>query len=70
MFCSRCGKKNDDGAEFCSNCGSKIKPTKIEADRNMHKTVGNIKKIIDAIIVRKGKGEPLLIINLKKETCP
>ena len=67
MFCSRCGKKNDDGMEFCSYCGSKIKPKKIEADRNLQKTAGNIKKIIDAIIVRKGKGEPLLVISLKKK---
>ena len=67
MFCSRCGKKNDDGAEFCSYCGSKIKPAKVEADRNLQKTAGNIKKIIDAIIVRKGKGEPLLIISIRKK---
>jgi len=67
MFCSRCGKKNEDGVEFCSYCGSKMKSTKIEADRNLQKTAGNIRKIIDAIIVRKGKGEPLLIINLKKK---
>ena len=67
MFCSRCGKKNDDGAEFCSYCGSKIKPTKIEVDRNLQKTAGNIKKIIDAIVVRKGRGEPLLIISIKNK---
>jgi len=67
LFCSRCGKKNDDGAEFCSYCGSKMKPAKVEADRNLQKTVGNIKKIIDAIIVRKGRGEPLLIISVKKK---
>ena len=46
MFCSRCGKKNDDGAEFCFSCGSKIKPQKIDPDRNLQKTMGNIKKII------------------------
>jgi len=67
MFCSKCGKTNNDGAEFCSYCGSKIQPIKIETDENLQKTVGNVKKIIDAIIVRKGKGEPLLIINIKKK---
>ena len=67
MFCSRCGKKNDDGVEFCCYCGSKMKYTKIKEDKQMLKSAGNVKKIIDAIIVRKGMGEPLLIINIKKK---
>jgi hypothetical protein len=25
MFCSKCGKENDEDAEFCKHCGSKIK---------------------------------------------
>ncbi len=24
MFCSKCGNKNEDGAQFCSNCGAPI----------------------------------------------
>ena len=79
MFCPKCGKKINDEGKFCSHCGFKIEPqnTKeekkenkdeiITEDESVQKTAGNIKKIIDAIIVRKGKGEPLLIINLKKK---
>jgi len=24
VYCSKCGKKNDDGAEFCSKCGASL----------------------------------------------
>ena len=27
MFCSKCGHQIDDNAEFCENCGCKIKQT-------------------------------------------
>ena len=27
-YCSKCGKKNDDTAEFCSKCGATLKGTK------------------------------------------
>ena len=47
MFCSRCGKKNEDGAEFCSYCGFRIKPIKTEVDRYLQKTAGNIKVSYD-----------------------
>lgn len=26
MFCSKCGQQIDDHAEFCENCGYKVKP--------------------------------------------
>jgi hypothetical protein len=79
MICGKCGKNNDDVAEFCSGCGLKIKPENIveNADNKdinttekapiRGKTYGNIKKLIDAIIERKGKGNTLLIIELKKK---
>ena len=25
VYCSKCGNKNDDGAEFCSKCGASLK---------------------------------------------
>lgn len=28
MFCSKCGKPVDDGAQFCSNCGNPVGGTK------------------------------------------
>jgi len=28
VFCSKCGAENDDGAALCSNCHSKLHPTK------------------------------------------
>ncbi|MCE5250326.1 zinc-ribbon domain-containing protein [bacterium] len=80
MFCPKCGKQIDDGGKFCSNCGFKIEPKSLEGEKkdkkddifiedkkNVQKTVGNIKKVIEAIIVRKGKGDPLLIINIRKK---
>jgi hypothetical protein len=79
MICEKCGKNNDDLAEICIGCGFKIKPEAIvenveNKDINTTgktqirgKTHGNIKKLIDAIIERKGKGNTLLIIELKKK---
>ena len=76
MFCPKCGKKIDDAGKFCSNCGFKIETQNIEKenedeiiteDETVQKTVGNIKKVIEAIIVRKGKGDPLIVINIRKK---
>lgn len=79
MFCPKCGKKIDAEGKFCSHCGCKIETEnseeekteiqnkKIAENENAQKTVGNIKKVIEAILVRKGKGDPLLIINIKKK---
>jgi len=79
MFCPKCGKKIDDEGKFCSHCGFKIETQNIEKekkenedeiiteDESVQKTVGNIKKVIEAIIVRKGKGDPLIIINIRKK---
>lgn len=33
MYCSKCGKQNDDNAEFCSSCGNSLKGT-IQAPAN------------------------------------
>ena len=80
MFCPKCGKKIDDEGKFCSNCGFKIETQNIEEEKNkenkdeiitedesVQKTIGNIKKVIEAIIVRKGKGDPLIVINIRKK---
>ena len=81
MFCPKCGKKIDNEGKFCSNCGFKIETQHSEEekekneneddiiteDESVQKTVGNIKKVIDAIIVRKGKGDPLIVINIRKK---
>ncbi len=80
MFCAQCGKEFDEGGKFCPHCGFKIGAVNIKEeetnenkdattieDANAQKTIGNIKKVIEAIIVRKGKGDPLLIINIRKK---
>ena len=79
MFCAQCGKEIDEGGKFCPQCGFKIgainikeetnenKDDTINEDANARKTIGNIKKVIEAILVRKGKGDPLLIINIRKK---
>jgi predicted amidophosphoribosyltransferase len=79
MFCPKCGKKVDDKGKFCSNCGFKIETQNIEEEKkdnndeiiteyeSLQKTTGNIKKVIEAIIVRKGRGDPLLVINIRKK---
>jgi len=79
MFCPKCGKKIGDEGKFCSNCGFKIETQNIEEekkekkdeiiteDESVQKTVGNIRKVIEAIIVRKGKGDPLIVINIRKK---
>ena len=79
MFCPKCGKKIGDEGKFCSNCGFKIETQNIEekikenkddiftVDECLQKTIGNIKKVIEAIIVRKGKGDPLIVINIRKK---
>lgn len=79
MFCTVCGKKNSDEAKFCYNCGFSLaadpengsgaatEDTEAEQKDTEYKSVGNIKKVIDAIIARKGKGDPLLIINIRKK---
>ena len=79
MFCPKCGKKIEDGGKFCSNCGFKVETQNIEGekkenkdeiiteDETVQKTAGNIKKVIEAIIVRKGKGDPIIVINIRKK---
>jgi hypothetical protein len=41
VYCSKCGKKNDDDAEFCSKCGTIIDNENIEKkfDKQIRKTV-------------------------------
>ena len=78
MFCKNCGQKNDEPAKFCQHCGSALTSVHseegkqdndktVKMDDSIPKTVGNIKKVIDAIIIRKGKGDPLLVINIRKK---
>ena len=30
VYCSKCGKKNDNDAEFCNKCGNSLKKTDSE----------------------------------------
>lgn len=38
VYCSKCGKKNDDAAEFCNQCGQRLAPSQkqIEKDWEEH----------------------------------
>lgn len=40
MYCEQCGKHNEDGKQFCYNCGSSLIPV----ERKMAKNAGNGKK--------------------------
>ncbi|UCF50373.1 MAG: zinc-ribbon domain-containing protein [Thermoplasmatales archaeon] len=46
VYCSKCGKKNDDDAEFCNKCGSILDNEKIEKsfEKNMKSTAKKIEK--------------------------
>ncbi|UCD12883.1 MAG: zinc-ribbon domain-containing protein [Thermoplasmatales archaeon] len=33
VYCAKCGKKNEDDAEFCSKCGASLTGVKKEKDR-------------------------------------
>ena len=34
MFCGKCGAQNADNAEFCTNCGAKLK--KLVVKKSIH----------------------------------
>ncbi len=36
-YCSKCGKKNDDDAEFCKKCGTPLKATEKEMEKEWEK---------------------------------
>ena len=40
MFCSKCGHQIDDNAEFCKNCGCKIKQTQTIDVEKSYKQLG------------------------------
>ena len=42
MLCSKCGKKNEDGAQFCEYCGTKI----IENNKSSATSKNNSNKIL------------------------
>ena len=43
VYCSKCGKKNDDDAEFCSKCGFKLNThEEKETFENRVKKIGNV----------------------------
>ena len=33
VYCAKCGQKNDDAAEFCSQCGAKLHPSQKEYEK-------------------------------------
>jgi uncharacterized membrane protein YvbJ len=33
VYCSKCGKKNDEGAEYCSQCGVSLSPVKKDFEK-------------------------------------
>jgi len=33
VYCSKCGQKNEDNAQFCNKCGAKLKPTAKEYEK-------------------------------------
>ena len=33
VYCTKCGNKNEEGAEFCSKCGASLSGVKKEEDR-------------------------------------
>lgn len=37
VYCSKCGKKNEDEAEFCSKCGTSLHPTKKDIEKEWEK---------------------------------
>lgn len=54
MFCGKCGTKNEDNAEFCRNCGSKLKNSTtitmpIQDDKN--RKVGMIAVAVAAVLI-------------------
>lgn len=57
MFCGKCGAKNADYAEFCTNCGAKVGKSNSEnrvlivADQDEKKKIGIITVAVVAIIV-------------------
>jgi len=37
VYCSKCGKKNEDEAEYCSKCGASLTGTKKETEKEWDK---------------------------------
>ena len=37
VYCSKCGKKNEDDAEFCGKCGDSLKTTKQDYEKEWEK---------------------------------
>lgn len=51
MFCPECGKKNEEGVNFCEHCGAKIKePKKVKAPKKDKKPLKKSTKILIGII--------------------
>lgn len=46
MYCGKCGTKNSDSAEFCVECGERLKPAASnKTNSNMKKPIRNVWKI-------------------------
>lgn len=51
LVCKECGLKNDENAEFCSECGSKLVPTTIHDDNKESSRKGFLGKYSKIIIL-------------------
>lgn len=54
MFCGKCGTKNEDNAEFCRNCGAKLKNstiTTMSTQDDKNRKVGMIAVAIAAVAI-------------------
>ncbi|MGQ9679441.1 MAG: DUF4342 domain-containing protein [Candidatus Bathyarchaeia archaeon] len=67
-YCSRCGKEISEEAKFCSNCGTRVKPGRLdEFEVSSEDLVGKVKNLIHEgnvrrIVVKNEAGESLLEI--------
>ena len=58
MFCGKCGAQNTDNAEFCTNCGAKLKkssqttvPVSVPNQNDKNRKVGMIAVAVAAVVV-------------------
>lgn len=54
MFCGKCGTKNEDNAEFCRNCGSKLKNSTtitIPTQDDKNRKIGMIAVAVAAVVI-------------------
>lgn len=45
VYCSKCGKKSEDDAEFCNKCGAKLKKDKASLEKNIDNFSDEMEKL-------------------------